>query len=467
MKLKYFTRKQTFLFILALFMIFSLLPTTVVAANSTSYVALTSDVHGSDSNLQSWLNNLKESGVTSLNYFIFGGDYPTWGNETTASSNATAYRTMVKNAFDDVPVALTRGNHDTSGDYGSPYDKGLQYDGSDFAVYVLPAYELNGVSSGVYYGQGFSTAEMNELDLVLGNIDSSKPVFVASHFPLHYYDSRTSTNASAMIDLLNKYSNVIFVWGHNHTLGDTNYGLVKKAGDSIQYTSSSSATKTINFTYAACGGMMDGASQNIHALLVSLIDNVDSTAIKFQYQNVAGAEQASETVILDTSGGTTPDPDPEPGTGTYELATNIEEGGQYLIVAKSDSNYYALTTDTASDKYLAAQQVTVTGNTVDASSVNAAKMVRTFTADGNGFDVKNGANYLNRDSGSGGGDPEGLFVSATESGASYSDWIYSGNKLYVYNTSGSTDFNLILGSNNSYFQASSSSSISQEIYLYK
>ena len=630
MKRKYLKQTRAFSLLLAVLMLLSLLPITAVAAAPTSYIALTSDVHGSDSNLQSWLTNLKNNGTTSLDYFIFGGDYPAWGSEPTASTNAKNYRTLVKNTFNDVPVVLTRGNHDTSGNYGDPYDKGAQYNGSDFAVYVMPAYQLDGVSSGVYGGQGFTTAAMNDLDLFLSNIGLSKPVFVASHFPIHYFSSRTSTNASEMIDLLNKYPNVIFVYGHNHTLSDTNYKLVKTAGDSIQYTSGS-ATKAINFTYTACGGMMDGANQDIRALLVSLTDNGNTTTVKLQHQNVAGLEMTSKTITLNASGGTTPgpdpdpdpnpgavkyelatsieeggqyvivaessgsnyaltttangsnlaggavtvsgdtlvaasvnadtmlwtftadgsgynvmnsgkylartsggssglslsatdtgssytdwirsgtslyvrsssgsnynlrysatsgafqasttagevrlykltsggtapdpDPDPNPGTGDYVLASSIEEGGQYIIVAKSGSNSYALTTDTAQTNYLAAQQVTVSGNTISAGSVNAAKMVWTFTSDGSGYDVKNGANYLNRASYTDQGNSEGLFISATESGSAYSDWIYSGNKLYVYSTNGSTDFNMILGSGNGYFQASSSSS--QEIYLYK
>jgi uncharacterized repeat protein (TIGR02543 family) len=460
-------RTQIFTVLLAVSMVFSLIPMMATAAEVTSYIALTSDVHGTGGNLENWLTSLQNNGTTSLDYFIFGGDYPTWGQETTAATNAVSYRTMVKEAFNDVPVALTRGNHDTSGDYGNPYDKGAQYNGPEFAVYVLPAYQLDGVSSGVYGGQGFTTSAMNDLGSFLSGIEMSKPVFVASHFPIHYYSSsmstRTSTNASQMIDLLNEYPNVIFVYGHNHTLGDTNYKLIKTAGDSMQY--SASGTKTINFTYTACGGMMDGAEQDIRGLLVTLTDNGDETTMKFQHQNIAGDEKTNKTITLDSSGGTIPTPDPEPGTGDYVLATTVEEGGQYVIVAKSGSNYYALTTDKVQTDFLAAQQITIDGNTIDASSVDASKMVWTFTADGDGYDVMNGGKYLNRDSGSGGGKPEGLFVSTTESGPSYSDWIYNNNELYVYSTSGSTNFNMILGANNSYFQASYEKT--QEIYLYK
>ncbi len=626
MRFKHLMRTQIFTVLLAVSMVFSLIPMMATAAEVTSYIALTSDVHGTGGNLENWLTSLQNNGTTSLDYFIFGGDYPTWGQEETAAANAVSYRTMVKEAFNDVPVALTRGNHDTSGDYGNPYDKGAQYNGPEFAVYVLPAYQLDGVSSGVYGGQGFTTSAMNDLGSFLSGIDTSKPVFVASHFPIHYYSSsmstRTSTNASQMIDLLNEYPNVIFVYGHNHTLGDTNYKIIKTAGDSMQY--SASGTKTINFTYTACGGMMDGAEQDLRGLLVTLTDNGDETTMKFQHQNIAGDEKTNKTITLDSSGGTIPTPDPEPGTGDYVLATtveeggqyvivaessgnhyaltstasgnylaggsvtvsgdtlvsstvntetmlwkftadgegynvmndgkflartsgsssglglsstdagptytdwiydgtklyvvrstssynlrysasntafqtstssasvklykltsngttptpdpdpikgdfvlanSVEEGGQYVIVAKSGSNYYALTTDKVQTDYLAAQQVTVDGDKIIASSVNAAKMVWTFTADGDGYNVMNGEKYLNRDSGSGGGKPQGLFVSTTESGSSYSDWIYNNNELYVYSTSGETNFNMILGSNNNYFQASHEET--QKIYLYK
>lgn len=61
-----------------------------------------------------------------------------------------------------------------------------------------------------------------------------------------------------MLDLLNNYPQAIFLWGHNHTEQDPNYGMIRVPGDIIQTGASVDTTKEIKFTYACLGALRDG-----------------------------------------------------------------------------------------------------------------------------------------------------------------------------------------------------------------
>ena len=75
------------------------------------------------------------------------------------------------------------------------------------------------------------------------------------------------------------------------------------------------------------------------------------------------------------------------------------------------------------------REVSISGDYVLAGSVTDA-MLWTFAEDGDGFDVTNGGNYLNRRS-SNSTEGGGIYVSDTEEGsAGYSDWIYASIQIH-------------------------------------
>ena len=99
-----------------------------------------------------------------------------------------------------------------------------------------------------------------------------KPTIVMTHYPLHFFISKTGGNRTAanghlVIDALNRAATndtpddpsddrkIILLWGHNHTHKDPNYDQIFVPGDRIQYDQDDS--KEIKFYYCAAGCMSD------------------------------------------------------------------------------------------------------------------------------------------------------------------------------------------------------------------
>lgn len=253
------------------------MPTTVYSktVKDTRYIGVTSDVHNNIPNLTKWLSNLKST-TTSLDYMIFGGDYV---GQTDAESCVSA----VKSQFSGTSSILAKGNHDKS--KRGKYDSGLVVNNSDYAIYVMDS-----------TSKSFTSSDIKKLKSSLNHINSSKPIFVVSHCPIHYFGKRTIGNAEKLLSLLNNYSNVIFLWGHNHSKNDTNYGTVKVKGDTIQCSKSSSAVP-INFTYVNMGAMKQG-NNGAYGLLINLINSSGNTNINFYYKDLFGKTVSNYSVDI-------------------------------------------------------------------------------------------------------------------------------------------------------------------------
>jgi uncharacterized repeat protein (TIGR02543 family) len=524
---------------LLLIMLLCMLPSTAAAGDTTVFIGFTSDVHDQTNELRTWLTNLKSSAET-LNHMAFGGDYTYWGNAATLASTCSS---TVKDVYPDTPVVLAKGNHDTSGSY----DKGLVYNGSDYAIYAL---DLNTSS------QIISLDLINALDSALASIDSSKPVFVVSHYPLHHYSSRTTINAPVLVERLNEYPNVVFLWGHNHSQGDQAYGTVKKDGDTIQC-ASGAAPVTIHFTYANLGSIYSGTN-GAYGLLVSFNLGTGDTKFSFQYKNLSGTTTSEHEVTVDTvslaakpvieqqpedvtvnigeeanlsvsasvsdggtlsyqwyqnesgtnTGGTEIGTNSEtlsvptdtPGTKYYyckvtntkdgdtasvtseaakvrviygdaavafEYAANIVSGKRYVIVNKSDTDAFALTTtpfSTSSIDYLTGSPVNATGNIIMPEDIDES-MIWEFTTDGTGYNIKNGGNYLTRKSSG----SAGIYLTSTDAGTGYNDWEYDSNThdLKVYSSGQRKYFYLYQATSGSTAYFANRDTASGTIYLYE
>ncbi|MGI6752046.1 MAG: bacterial Ig-like domain-containing protein [Anaerovoracaceae bacterium] len=252
-------------------------PATFSADSNQIYLGFTSDVHNSITNLTTWLNKLKGSAST-LDMMIFGGDYE-------GVDRAQQCVAAVENIYgSDTNCVLVRGNHDPD---NAIFPSGLLYDGEDYAVYVM--------NTGAY-PVSFKQAEITDLSNKLNTIDASKPVFVAAHGPIHYYSNRTTGNADNLLTVLNQHENVVFLWGHNHTVSDPYYGQVMTKGFKIK-TTQNSVAKEINFTYLSYGAMAQG-NNGANGLLATLTDGRDSTQIDFAYKNLSGGTVSQGTVII-------------------------------------------------------------------------------------------------------------------------------------------------------------------------
>ncbi len=238
-------------------------------------IGITSDIHHNSSNLTTWLSNLKTSSK-SLDYMIFGGDY-------TGPKDAKACTDAVSSQYSGTLSILAKGNHEVG--KGGTYASGLVVNNNDYAIYVMDS-----------SSKSFMTTDMDNLKSSLDSINSSKPVFVVSHCPIHYFGKRETGNASTLLTLLNNYKNVIFLWGHNHTVKDTNYGKVKISGDTIQCSSSSSAIP-IKFTYANMGAMNQG-NNGAYGLLINMSNGSNNRAVNFYYKNLSGTTVSNYSVTI-------------------------------------------------------------------------------------------------------------------------------------------------------------------------
>ncbi|MEG1313608.1 MAG: metallophosphoesterase [Bacilli bacterium] len=276
MKIRKFTKLASFIVGVTLMMSFYSPTIAYADTNSTTkYIGTTSDIHGNTSNLKTWLSNL-ENTATSLDHMIFGGDY-------VGPKEAKSCTDAVTSQYKETPSILTKGNHESS--KGGTYDSGLVVNNSNYAVYVMDS-----------SSKSFTKSDMDNIKSSLDSINSSTPVFVVSHCPIHYFGKRTIKNAPELVTLLNNYSNVIFLWGHNHTVHDTNYGKVKISGDTIQCSKSSSEVP-IKFTYANMGAMNQGNS-GAYGMLVTLTKGTDGTKITFDYKDLSGKTVSNYSVNI-------------------------------------------------------------------------------------------------------------------------------------------------------------------------
>jgi hypothetical protein len=257
-------------------------------------LVFTPDLHSATSNLTTYFSSLKSSGKAGVEYVAFGGDYADSWTPGIFSTIGTA----IHGQYSGAVIVYTMGNHEYLGGGSEAafqsttgYTRtGEKASTADYAVYALGAPGTT---------QQFTSSDIYALTSYLAGVGTSKPVFVVSHFPIHTYGSRTTTNAASMIAALNDYPNAIFVWGHNHSQGDTNYGTIKLAGSTIQYSSSGSAT--INFTYANAGCMLSSvAGSNAYGLVVEVErEPDDDIAVTMQFRSLSAYVGSAISLTID------------------------------------------------------------------------------------------------------------------------------------------------------------------------
>ena len=431
------------LFVLALALILSSMPIGLAADSGNSepiHIGFTSDVHGNTGNLTTWLTNLKGSGVDKLDYMIFGGDYPDRANEASSWTMAQNCVAEVEKAFGNgTPCVLVRGNHDYSVTGNVKFDEGLVYECNYYAIYALKSASSTGNWA---FSQGNEPGDIGHLDKELDKIPSYKPVFVVSHCPIHYYNNRVTGNANLLLSVLNKYKNVIFLWGHNHTISDPFYG--KFIGgyfdaDKIKIEKDGVEQK-LNFTYLSHGGMLEGAYQDIYGLLATLIRTESRTKIDFAFRNLTG-EKSNEVIFIEQS-----------NVEKYQLTDSLVAGESYVIVAETGGKNYALKNAVANTNYLAGTVVTVENDEIEESEVTPSMLWKAEDTP-KYMHLRNGEGYLKRLSGS-----EGKLSASNDiPGDGYGNWQYNNNKLYTVSTSSQGEgsefvLNYKIGSSN-YFLA--------------
>ena len=283
---KHTTGKKLLALLLALIMMLSLLPTSVLATGSsaeeTIYVLAGGDFQeaGDSANSAANVTNILaqvSQKYSTMNGFLFVGDYDCeTHNEVTATADGIdALMGAVKGTYsnlNDENSVLVQGNHDYKDsriDATGGHDMNVNGDGTyDYSVYVLNEddYPDGGGSQA-----GIQTLANNLKTWLNNKIGEGydRPVFIVSHLPLAF-TPRTATQGDAkyakyIFDVLNDAGanglNIFFLHGHDHAYGPDNYmggeAIYLPKGDQICIAEAGSTSawteETLNFCYMNAG----------------------------------------------------------------------------------------------------------------------------------------------------------------------------------------------------------------------
>ncbi len=270
-------RIRKFLSALLVFvLVFSMLPVNASAAE-TPIILLgggdyqqAGDHANSSENVTNILKKIVSSGTSSIDGFLFVGDYDceTHDSSTETASGISSLMSTVQGVFSNINHSnsiLVQGNHDYK---NSNIDASGSYSFNGYSVFVM--------NEDDYPNGGGSSSQAKTLSGKLEDFLASKlaegysaPIFVTAHVPLHF-GPRTNRQgdgkyASYYFEVLNKYGaeglNIIFMHGHNHAYGYDEYvggeAIYLAKGDKINIaqtgSTSSYTTETLNFTYMNAG----------------------------------------------------------------------------------------------------------------------------------------------------------------------------------------------------------------------
>ena len=230
------------------------------------YILFTSDSHSCGwlaKDLLEFANKLVQEDTGDPNAYVglfaHGGDFAD-------SGLLPDVMTTIKHAIEDTSpntvAVFTKGNHENDFDDEAFREiTGMPRIG-ETAINADGLYHF--FSFGMTENQTFTQEDIDTLAAYLAEHDDGKPVFVISHFPIHYLNSmRTVYDAGAkeLLDVLNQYPQVVFTWGHNHSEADPSYGTVRFPGETLTYGPTPEDTVELNFTYMSNGSLRFGVNQ--------------------------------------------------------------------------------------------------------------------------------------------------------------------------------------------------------------
>lgn len=242
-------------------------------ADGSITLAFVSDVHHAISypqnNLLVWLNNIK-SKIGYIDAMGFCGD-----TGSAYSRTAKEYWENTQCVIDEMDAEVesgymgntiyTFGNHEwypfAGGDYMNNYENNPAADrflrigeGLKTDDYIFYCFGSGSIAAKM--GEGYSEEDIARIDTYLATAPTDIPIFVLTHFPLHFWSDKLSENADKLAAVLNKYPNVVMIWGHNHSSFDEYYDKVYRAGDVIIVDSKGTEVE-LNFTYLSAGCISD------------------------------------------------------------------------------------------------------------------------------------------------------------------------------------------------------------------
>lgn len=240
--------------------------------------------------LKALLDTLTEQDIV-INHAVFGGDYSNVHGKSNynygPNANIWEIRQIVADHTEHVDpddIVFVQGNHDMMTDMVTR--PGL-HDYGDYLVYVLNAQTEYPWRQGYAHEEETVRSSAERLSACLqGLIEAGddRPVFIASHVPLHYTgwtssfkDRGDNLYASYVFDAVNEAAqtlDIVFLVGHNHAVGWDSYlgggCLYLGIGDTMivaDHSGGGTVTDTytaneLNFTYLNYGyiGYVEGYS---------------------------------------------------------------------------------------------------------------------------------------------------------------------------------------------------------------
>lgn len=370
-----------------------------------------SDLHTSqydykDTLIKSVMGGVKTSGLKFSSVTSVGDAF---------SSNTIAYpgdtskiTKSIRDGLGDstVPVFYAWSDHDRGADiakytgllYGDIEldEENYMYD-SD-ANYYIYTISMSDMTGSVRYGEGstFTEQKLQDFEDTIAMLDHSKPLFIASHQPLHDRrdDNQHAKDWYGVISDAAEQMDIAFFWGHNHTSetsADTNGFYVEKDGTE-KMTIDGIGSITPNFTYLNAGYLSNSGSQyasdreNVVTAVAIYEDKVNYTL--YDKDGVYDSEQAFSLNVdvpreFKGAGNTeTPDPtpeEPENGIPTDAVLSSLEitslpaatkyfvdaEGqldlAGMIVEATYSNSETSVTKELAADDYALAYDLSVVG----------------------------------------------------------------------------------------------------------
>ncbi len=225
--------KRMLSFGLALFLLLFLLPVPATAVEPVPYAAIVtaSDFQGGAKAFKQFgsiLRQIKKAYPITPDAYLFGGDY--------GEANGVDLSKAVPRVWEQVSkinpksqrqdMICIQGNHDTADPSGAYLNSTGLYEFPHFWVYAIneDAYCARQAGQEDYPQAARSLArEVNTALLPLVEQGDCRPVFIATHVPLHHssrYDYGDTLYSAYLFDVLNELGkdlDIIFLFGHNHS----------------------------------------------------------------------------------------------------------------------------------------------------------------------------------------------------------------------------------------------------------
>ena len=276
-----------------------------------------------EDNFKAMMNNAIANGSAEPDGFILGGDYESsYANQHSTPDAYNRVQTIITDVFpyfNTKNITAIQGNHDYN-DSSVLDDTGL-HEYEDYLVYVIANEDYPAGSSD--NSKNIINATNAQLAATFDKLlarGETRPVFIATHLPLHHNPRPSGSDkvaynenhyAGILFETINRYAkafDVVVLFGHNHSGdyddyigGAVNYMAKGSTINVPRYDVAASAdayaAETLNFTYMNYGYMGYSGNKNDNTLTMNVFELCPDRIVITRYANVENKEVYAEYVI--------------------------------------------------------------------------------------------------------------------------------------------------------------------------